>query len=323
MPQPPVETGEDLESTLYRVEPHEDGQRADAWLAQRSGLSRSRATQLIEQGLASRDGVPELRVSRKVRPGEEWELAVPHAVSLDLLAQDIPLTIVHEDPWVIVVEKAAGMVVHPAPGHPDQTLVNALLYHCPDLAGIGGVQRPGIVHRIDKDTSGLLVITRTDEAHQHLAAQFAAHTVERKYVALAVQLRGPGLASQGVIETGHQRHPHDRRRFVGDRGGRHAVTTYQVTGKFQDGACRVECVLRTGRTHQIRMHLAELGTPLLGDELYGGAAAENRLIQRQALHAATLGFSLPNGTRLRFESPLPADMDSALQRLQAGERWRR
>lgn len=323
MSQSPVVSEEDLESTAYRVEAHEEGQRADAWLALRSGLSRSRAAQLIEQGLAQREGAPETRVSRKVRRGEEWELAVPPAVALDVLPQDLPLTIVHEDPWVIVVDKSPGMVVHPAPGHPDGTLVNALLFHCPDLAGIGGVQRPGIVHRIDKDTSGLLVITRTDEAHQHLAAQFAAHTVERKYVALAVQLRGPGLASQGVIESGHQRHPNDRRRFVGDRGGRHAVTTYQVSEKFQDGACRVECVLRTGRTHQIRMHLAESGTPLLGDDLYGGAAAENRLIQRQALHAATLGFSLPNGTMLRFESALPGDMDSALQRLQSGERWRR
>lgn len=323
MSQSPTLSEEDLESTLYRVEADEDGQRADAWLAQRSGLSRSRAAQLIEQGLVLRNSAAETRVSRKVREGEEWEVTVPPAVSLDVVAQDIPLTIVHQDAWVIVVDKPAGLVVHPAPGHADGTLVNALLFHCPDLAGIGGVQRPGIVHRIDKDTSGLLVVTRTDEAHQHLSAQFAAHTVERKYVALAVQLRGPGLAAQGVIESGHQRHPNDRRRFVGDRGGRLAVTTYQVAEKYQDGACRVECVLRTGRTHQIRMHLAEAGTPLLGDDLYGGAAAENRLISRQALHAATLGFRLPNGESLRFESPLPPDMDSALKRLQAGERWRR
>jgi 23S rRNA pseudouridine1911/1915/1917 synthase len=249
---------------------------------------------------------------------------VPPATPIDAQPQAIPLAIVYEDDDVIVINKAPGMVVHPAPGHPDGTLVNALLHHCENLSGIGGRIRPGIVHRIDRDTSGLLVATKNDRAHRCLAEQFAAHSIERVYEAVVVRVHGPGLPDRITIDTPHRRHPDHRRRFTGLAGGeRRAITHVEVVLRGVDGAMRVRCRLSTGRTHQIRVHLSEKGCPLLGDPLYGGrAVVANRWIPRVALHAATLGFIAPDGRSLRFESALPDDLANAVLRLERGETWR-
>jgi 23S rRNA pseudouridine1911/1915/1917 synthase len=203
--------------------------------------------------------------------------------------------------------------------------VNALLYHLDDLSGIGGRLRPGIVHRLDQDTSGVLVVAKDDVAHEGLAQQFAAHSVERRYVALAAQLRGPGLASEGRIDTLFGRHRSDRKRFSGKVArGRRAITHFRVTDRFGDGAMRVECWLETGRTHQIRVHLAEEGCPLIGDAVYGGKAMRSlTIIGRQALHAYLLGFEHPvTGELLRFEGDIPDDFRRAEERLRRGGGWR-
>ncbi len=203
--------------------------------------------------------------------------------------------------------------------------MNALLHHCSDLAGVGGELRPGIVHRIDRDTSGLIVATKNDAAHACLQAQFAAHTVQREYRALCAHTRGPALDDAITFETRHRRHPNDRLRFTGQHGGdRHAVTHVRVVERFADGAIEVACTLETGRTHQIRMHLSEAGYPLLGDPLYGGrAAAASRLIERTALHARVLGFVHPDERELAFTAEPPQDFLQARQKLQQGASWRR
>jgi 23S rRNA pseudouridine1911/1915/1917 synthase len=244
--------------------------------------------------------------------------------AVELVPQAIDVPVVYEDDDVIVVYKPAGLVVHPAPGHPDGTLVNALLHLCGDrLAGVGGELRPGIVHRIDRDTSGLLVATRNDRAHRHLQAQFAAHTVQREYRAIVARTSGPLLPSEGTFDTAHGRHPTDRKRFTGKRGRRRAVTHFRVLERFASGAALVACTLETGRTHQIRVHLSEAGHPILGDPLYGGrSASSTRLIDRLALHALSLGFTLPDGTPLYFEVPPPEDFAQALEKLARGAQWR-
>ena len=222
-----------------------------------------------------------------------------------------------------VVEKPAGMVVHPGPGHPDGTLVNALLYHLDDLAGIGGELRPGIVHRTDKETSGALVVSKTDEAHQKLAAQFKEHTIERVYHTLVY---GAGLDDEGTFDTFHGRDPSNRMRYSGkvDKG-RRAVTHWKVRERYDSEACLVECRLETGRTHQIRMHFYEANAPVLGDSMYAGrATSEVRIIDRQALHARRLVLTHPaSGERLDFTSDYPEDFQKALDALRAGKGWRR
>lgn len=316
-------------------------------LPEDAGITRSALARLIAQGAVMRDGVA-LEAKAKVAAGDEIEIAVPPPVDVETLAEDIPLAVVFEDDDLIVIDKPAGLVVHPAPGQWTGTLVNALLHHCGEtLAGVGGVKRPGIVHRIDKDTTGLLVAAKTDRAHQGLSAQFAAHTVDRRYLAVVhgmphyadPRLRGiRGVAAEPGeiirISTGLGRHRTDRQRqaVVWD-GGRAAVTRFRVLEGFgvPPVAALVECWLETGRTHQIRVHMAHAGHGLLGDQVYGGArkvapravgeaaAAMAAGFPRQALHAATLGFDhTVTGGRLSFASELPADMAELLVLLRAG-----
>lgn len=300
-----------------------------------AALSRSRLMRLIGEGGVFRAGVAVTDPKAKVVEGEIYMLRLAPAVEVETLAEDIALSVVWEDADIIVIDKPAGMVVHPAPGSPSATLVNALLHHCGDtLSGIGGERRPGIVHRIDKDTSGLLVVAKSDRAHHGLARQFEDHSVNRHYLAVVHGvpsaadprlrgLRGISFEAGGIlrIATHLARHRTDRQRqAVVWEEGRHAVTRARVVEDFGGQAALVDCWLETGRTHQIRVHLAYAGHGLVGDQTYGGkkrlsekvlgpgAAAGNRF-PRQALHAATLGFEHPvTRERLEFSSTLPADM---------------
>ncbi|MBR0675124.1 RluA family pseudouridine synthase [Roseomonas alkaliterrae] len=300
--------------------PEAAGTRADRFLADAIGsLSRSRVKALIEAGHASRDGAPLTDPSEAVRPGSLYVLAIPPAAPATPQAQPIPLSVVFEDADLIVVDKPAGLVVHPAPGNPDGTLVNALLAHAgEDLPGIGGEKRPGIVHRLDKDTSGLMVAAKTERAHRALSEAFANRDLDRAYLALAWGLPAP-LAGEVSAPIG--RHPGDRKRMaVVERGGKPATTRYAVERAWGGAVALVRCRLLTGRTHQIRVHLAHIGHPLVGDPVYlRRTPAAARLLPpaprdallafpRQALHAATLGFRHPvTGESLAFESPPPAD----------------
>ena len=303
-------------------------------------LSRSRLAKLLATGAVLREGVTVTDAKGRVEPGEVYEIAVEDAAPTDMTPEAIPLNIVHEDDDLIVIDKPAGMVVHPAPGTPSGTLVNALLHHFGgQLSGVGGEARPGIVHRIDKDTSGLLVVAKSDAAHHGLADQFAAHSAERCYLALChgaphagdprlAGLRGVSFETGGLIKiTTHLgRHKTDRQKqAVLLQGGRHAVTRIRPLETFGAHAALVRCNLETGRTHQIRVHMSYLGHALIGDPTYGGrrrlpseapgAEAANSFA-RQALHAETLGFQHPvSGARLSFESPLPDDMHSLLDTL--------
>jgi 23S rRNA pseudouridine1911/1915/1917 synthase len=314
-----------------------------AAVPEEASLSRSRLMRMIEAGAVLRDGVAVTNPKARVAPGEVWEVRLEAPEPVDLLAEDIPLTVVYEDADLIVIDKPAGMVVHPAPGTPHGTLVNALMHHCGDtLSGIGGERRPGIVHRIDKDTTGLLVAAKSDRAHHGLAAQFEAHSVTRHYMALVhgvpassdPRLRGTkGVSFEpgGVIRiaTGLARHRTDRQKqaVVWDGQGRHAITRARVVEGFADQAALVDCWLETGRTHQIRVHMAHCGHGLVGDQTYGGkrrlsekalgpGAALANAFPRQALHAASLGFDHPvTGERLEFTSALPPDMAALLAAL--------
>jgi len=306
---------------IVAVAPEQASGRIDKVLADLlPEMSRARIQALIAEGRVSRDGAPVADASAKAQPGD-YRLEIPPPVAAEPQAEAIPLTVLFEDAHLIVVDKPAGMAVHPAPGSESGTLVNALLHHAgASLSGIGGVARPGIVHRIDKDTSGVVVVAKTDAAHQGLSALFAAHDIERLYIALT---RGaPRGAARGTIEGAIGRSSADRKKMALVRtGGRHAVTHYAVERLFGPAekplAARVACTLETGRTHQIRVHLASVGAPCLGDPAYGsGPPAEKvRLaiaaagLARQALHAAVLGFRHPvTGEAMRFESPLPRDM---------------
>jgi 23S rRNA pseudouridine1911/1915/1917 synthase len=303
------------------------GDRLDKALAAAlPDMSRTRIQQLLAAGLVSRvDGQVARTIdnaSAKVKPGERYVLAVPPAVEAEPRGQDIPLTVVYEDAHLIVIDKPAGMVVHPAVGHAEGTLVNALIAHCGDsLSGIGGVRRPGIVHRLDKDTSGLLVAAKTDIAHHGLAAQFHEHDIERAYKAICW---GAPRPREGTVDTQIGRSTANRqKRAVLKSGGKHAVTHYAVEAVYGDPlaplASMIECRLETGRTHQIRVHMAHIGHTVIGDPLYGagrrakglGPEAQEFLkgFHRQALHAWLLGFEHPvTGRPLNFESELPPDI---------------
>ncbi|MBD3677148.1 MAG: RluA family pseudouridine synthase [Rhodobacteraceae bacterium] len=310
-----------------------------------ASLSRSRLVRLIAEGGVSRDGTPVTDQKAKVTEGEVYEITVEEAVESHIAPEEIALDVVHEDDDLIVVNKPAGMVVHPAPGSPSGTLVNALLAHCGDtLSGVGGEKRPGIVHRIDKETSGLLVVAKSDRAHHGLAAQFEAHTAERHYCAVVYGVpaaadprlrgvRGVSFEPGNILKITTQlaRHKTDRQRqAVLFQGGRHAVTRAQVVEGFGTPpvASLLDCWLETGRTHQIRVHLAHAGHGLIGDPVYGGRRKLNTkslgpdaleaaaTFPRQALHAATLGFEHPvSGEFLRFEAPIPADMQALIDAL--------
>lgn len=302
-------------------------------------MSRTRLARLIDEGAVTLAGRA-LGAKDAVNAGDVVEVALSAPAVSDIAGEPIPLVVAHEDDDLIVVDKPAGMVVHPAPGAPSGTLVNALVHHLGEgLSGVGGVARPGIVHRIDKDTSGLLVAAKTDAAHHALAAQFEAHTAERLYRAIchgapsAGDPRLMGLAGVSAdagwvrIEAPLARHRTDRQRQAVVAGGRRAVTRLRVARDLQ-GAALIECRLETGRTHQIRVHLAHVGHPLIGDRTYGGrrrlpanhpGAEAARAFGRQALHAATLGFAHPSdGRPMRFESPLPEDMNTLFTMLTGG-----
>ena len=322
---------EDLPSELRRFElPSElAGQRLDKAIALAlPDLSRARLKALIEAERLTRAGVVLTDPSAKALAGT-YELAIPPPEPAEPEPQDLALVVLYEDQHLIVVDKPAGMAAHPAPGSPDRTLVNALLHHCRGaLSGIGGVARPGIVHRLDKDTSGVMVAAKTDAAHAGLTALFARHDIDRVYVALT---RGAPRPPHGMIESRIGRSPHDRKKMAVLRsGGREAVTSYELKRSFgpqaRPLAARVECRLQTGRTHQIRVHLASKGCPVLGDPLYGSgppapavrAAIEAAGLWRQALHAAVLEFVHPiTGEAMRFQSDPPPDMAELERALEA------
>ena len=306
-----------------------------------AGLSRSRLRQLIEAGAVIGPGGVERDIRRKVEAGDTFTVTPPAPDDAEPEPQVIPLSVVYEDEAIIVVDKPAGMVVHPAPGAQDGTLVNALLHHCADsLSGVGGARRPGIVHRIDKDTSGLLVVAKSDAAHQPLAAAFARHDIARHYTALCHGVPDPadprlrGIAGVSFEEGGLiriagdiDRHPADRKKMAVRPGGRHAVTRARVVERFDLArplAALLECRLETGRTHQIRVHMTHAGHALVGDPVYGGNRTVPRGAEalarfpRQALHAASLGFAHPlTGEHLQFEAALPQDMADLLAELRA------
>ena len=302
-----------------------DAERLDHFIARSvEQLTRSAATRLIETGMVTVDGTAQ-KPSLKLKGGEEISVTIPPPVPTEAEAEHVPLDILHEDGDVIVINKAAGMTVHPGAGQWNGTLVNALLGHCGDLSGIGGELRPGIVHRIDKDTSGTLVVAKNDRAHQSLANQFKEHTVKRLYVAL---IFGSPRQDTGRIEEAIGRHPVDRKKMSGKaRHGKRAVTHWKVLARY-GSITMVRLRLETGRTHQIRVHLSEAGFPLVGDEVYGGGSrlanipdtALRKLVRdldRQALHAMTLGFIHPTGGDYReFTVDIPEDMARIIRYLE-------
>ncbi len=293
--------------------------RLDAWLAQlpelsAAGLSRSRLQALAADGLITVNGGL-ARASHKIRPRDAITVCVPPARSpAHLVPQDIPVPAVFEDEHLIVVDKPAGLPVHPGPGHPDGTLVNALLARCPDIRGIGGELRPGIVHRLDLDTSGLMVVAKTQTAHQHLTEQLKNREFRKEYLAVAVGMVTP---DSGTVDAPIARDPRHRQKMAVDAGGRVARTHYETLEELE-GHTLLNLVLETGRTHQIRVHLAYLGYPLLGDAVYGKASAS---VNRQFLHAARLGFRHPvTGEWLEHRADLPSDLSSILAALRKATR---
>lgn len=291
--------------------------RLDQFVARSiEGMTRSTVQRLVDEGRVTVDGKVE-KPALKLRGGECIVVVVPPPVPALPEAEEIPLEILHEDGDLVVLNKSAGMVVHPGAGTPGGTLVNALLAHCADLSGIGGEIRPGIVHRIDKDTTGVLVVAKNDRSHEGLARQFREHTIKRIYLALVF---GSPRTDTGRIEGAIGRHPTDRKRMSGKaRHGKHAVTHWKVLARYP-GMTLLRLRLETGRTHQIRVHLSEAGHPLVGDEVYGGTGRANDLrdpvlkklvreLGRQALHAKTLGFIHPaSGDYMEFDTELPEDM---------------
>ena len=286
------------------------GERIDAAIARLSGeLSRAAVQKYIEQGLVTVGGEP-VKKNRKVAEGETIEVTVPEVQDIGLQAEDIALDVVYEDDDVIVVNKPKGLVVHPAPGHSGGTLVNALMFHCgSSLSGIGGELRPGIVHRIDKDTSGLILAAKNDSAHRDLAAQLKSHTMARTYECLAV---GSFRNDSGTIDAPIGRSEKDRKKMAVRADGRRAVTHWQVLGRYR-GYTHLRCELETGRTHQIRVHLASIGHPIVGDTVYGKSALG---LDSQCLHAVGLTFRHPRtGETMKLTCSLPQDFNAALEKL--------
>jgi 23S rRNA pseudouridine1911/1915/1917 synthase len=311
-----------IQTIEVRLEPAHAGWRLDRALAATiPTLSRERLKNLIRTGAVETSGIALRDPATKVRGNEDLKVAVPAPTPAHNVAQDIPLRVVFEDEHLLVVDKPAGLVVHPAAGNPDGTLVNALLHHCGgSLSGIGGVARPGIVHRIDKDTSGLLVVAKTDVAHEGLARQFAAHSIERRYLAIVT---GIPKTSEGKVDAPLARSSTNRKKIAIVEGarGKRAVTHWRRLTVLRDAAL-VECRLETGRTHQLRVHMASLGHPLVGDPVYGrsgkthGSLLKELGFHRQALHAAELGFIHPvTKHRLSFASAVPPDMQELFNAL--------
>ena len=297
---------------LLRASEESKNQRLDAFLASSlDGLTRSQATRLIESGEVAVNGRA-VSKSYKLAGGEDIAVTLPEPEPVEAVPQDIPLDVVYEDADVIVVNKPSGMVVHPAPGHPDGTLVNALLYHCAGtLSGVGGALRPGIVHRIDRDTSGLIIAAKNDAAHQYLSAQLADHTLARTYECIVV---GALREDRGTVDAPIARHPTDRKRMAVVAGGREAVTHWEVIARYP-GYTHVRCRLETGRTHQIRVHMAYIGHPILGDTVYG-AKKEVPGLTGQCLHAVGLRFLHPRTHEVvELSCPLPEEFTRMLQKI--------
>ena len=301
-----------MEPILLRASEESKNQRLDAFLASSlDGLTRSQATRLIESGEVAVNGRA-VSKSYKLAGGEDIAVTLPEPEPVEAVPQDIPLDVVYEDADVIVINKPSGMVVHPAPGHPDGTLVNALLYHCAGtLSGIGGALRPGIVHRIDRDTSGLIIAAKNDAAHQYLSAQLADHTLARTYECIVV---GALREDRGTVDAPIARHPADRKRMAVVAGGREAVTHWEVIARYP-GYTHVRCRLETGRTHQIRVHMAYIGHPILGDTVYG-AKKEVPGLTGQCLHAVGLRFLHPRTHEvMELSCPLPEEFTRMLQKI--------
>lgn len=315
------------------VNPDQAKTRLDVWLVGVLGpdFSRARIQTLVKEGFVCRlegaERILEANPARKVRAGEIYVVDVPSAVASELVAEDIPLDVLYEDEWLLVLNKPAGLTVHPSPGHDTGTLVHALLHHCRGtLSGINGEARPGIVHRIDKDTSGVMVVAKDDVTHRKLSVLFGRHDIHRVYMAIC---RGVPVPTVGKIEGAIGRHPvHRLKRAVVRSGGKPATTHYRVREVFGNSASLVELQLETGRTHQIRVHMSHLNHPLLGDPMYGtknliaglssAAQAAVKAFDRQALHAAELGFVHPRtGEELMFKAELPADMAGLLTMLRS------
>lgn len=288
--------------------------RLDVYLTRRleEGVSRSRVAQLIRDGVITVNG-KKVKTGYKLEAGDVVLYDIPEKKELAVVAEDIPLDIVYEDHDVIVVNKPRGMVVHPAPGTEEHTLVNALMAHCTDLSGINGVLRPGIVHRIDKDTSGLLLVAKTDVAHHSLTEQLKEHSVNRIYQGIVC---GMVAEPEGIVDCPIGRHPSERKKMaVTEKNSKRAVTHYRVLERFP-GHSLIECKLETGRTHQIRVHMKYIGYPLLGDPLYGKGAKPPFFFEGQALHAKTIGFVHPvSGEYMEFSAEPPDDMQAVLAEL--------
>lgn len=299
-----------METLSYQIGVGEE-ERLDKWLAGAvSGLSRSYIQKCIKEGQALVNGMPG-KANYRLRVDDEVSFSIPEAVEPEIAAEDIPLSILYEDGDVLVVDKPKGMVVHPAPGHYSGTLVNAVLYHCKgQLSGINGVLRPGIVHRIDRDTTGSLIICKNDQAHQTIAAQLKAHSLNRSYRAI---VHGVVAQEDGTVDAPIGRDEKDRKRMtVNQKNGRPAITHYRVLERFQEHTY-IECRLETGRTHQIRVHMTSIGHPLLGDEVYGARKSPFHL-EGQTLHAYMLGFLHPtNGEYVEVTAPLPAYFQKLLE----------
>ena len=297
-----------MRERVFRIVAEGGGGRLDVFVARHCpGLSRSQAQRLIREGKVTLNGLPARQSSLVIEHGDRVEARVPPSQPVEAEPQALPLNIVYEDADIIVVDKPAGMAVHPGAGRARDTLVNALLAHSPGLSGIGGRLRPGIVHRLDKDTSGLLLVAKNDLVHEALSRQLKERQVEKVYLAL---VKGNVEPSEGVIEGAIGRDPRNRKRMAIVAGGREAVTRYR-TRETVEGCTLLEVMPSTGRTHQIRVHLAAIGHPVVGDAVYGRPSP---LVGRQFLHAYRLGFRHPaDGRRVRFESPLPDDLEQALR----------
>ena len=295
-----------------RAEALDAGKRLDAFLREHTELSRSRIAALIEDGAARVDGKAETKPAFRVESGALCELTVPEARPVAIEAQDIPLDILYQDADVVVVNKPCGMVVHPAAGNEDRTLVNALLYHVKDLSGIGGEMRPGIVHRLDKDTSGLILIAKNDRAHAALSEQFKARSMEKHYRAV---ICGHFAQDHGLIDAPIDRHPTDRKRMAVVPGGRPSQTEWSLLESL-NGASLLDVHLLTGRTHQIRVHMLSVGHPLLGDRIYAPNLKMPVRIPRLMLHAYSLAFTHPStGERMNLQAPLPDTFEQTIAKL--------
>ncbi|PLX97151.1 MAG: RluA family pseudouridine synthase [Desulfuromonas sp.] len=314
----------------FYVDPARISERLDRFLAESlPDISRSQIKKLIDDGLVQVAGRP-AKAGEKLRVGDTIHVTLPPPAPSEVVPQQIPLQVLYEDAHLIIIDKPAGLVVHPAPGHADGTLVNALLHHCQDLAGVGGELRPGIVHRLDKETSGVMVATKDDKTHTALAQQFKVHSIRRCYLAL---VHGLLPQEKGVIDCPIGRHPTQRKKMSGkSRSGRRAVTRWKVLSRFTASRISlVELTLETGRTHQIRVHLSEMNHPVVGDPVYGASGRLKDVrdpklksllvgLKRQALHARLLGFVHPQDEEYReFTSALPPDMSAIVSRLQALE----